>query len=119
MAKTVRIPVLGQSVEEVRIVRWLRAVGDSVEAGTPIAEVETDKTNIEWESPESGTLLKILIAEGAYAAVEAPALVLGVPGSVMFMNLYQLLLDKEYPLRLTNLALVIWCCHSIKRMMIL
>jgi hypothetical protein len=39
--------------------------------------------------------------------------------SVMFMNLYQLLLDKEYPLRLTNLALVIWCCHSIKRMMIL
>lgn len=83
MAKTVRIPVLGQSVEEVRIVRWLRAVGDSVEAGTPIAEVETDKTNIEWESPESGTLLKILIAEGAYAAVEAPALVLGVPGEAV------------------------------------
>ncbi|MFM7322452.1 MAG: biotin/lipoyl-containing protein [Armatimonadota bacterium] len=83
VAKTVRIPVLGQSVEEVRIVRWLRSVGDAVEAGAPIAEVETDKTNIEWESPESGTLLAILIPEGAYAAVEAPALVLGEPGETV------------------------------------
>ena len=83
MAKTVRIPVLGQSVEEVRIVRWLRAVGDAVEAGAPLAEVETDKTNIEWESPESGTILRILIPAGEYAAVEAPALVIGEPGETV------------------------------------
>ncbi len=80
MAKTVRIPVLGQSVEEVRIVRWLKGVGDPVELGQPIAEVETDKTNIEWESPESGTILRILVPEGDYVAVEAPALLIGEPG---------------------------------------
>ena len=80
MAKTIRIPVLGQSVEEVRIVRWLRQVGDAIEAGDPLAEVETDKTNIEWEAPESGTILKILAAEGDYVAVEAPALIVGAHG---------------------------------------
>jgi len=80
VAKTVRIPVLGQSVEEVRIVRWLKAVGDPVGIGEPLAEVETDKTNIEWESPEAGTVLRILVPEGDYVAVEAPALIVGEPG---------------------------------------
>jgi pyruvate dehydrogenase E2 component (dihydrolipoamide acetyltransferase) len=87
VAKTVRIPVLGQSVEEVRIVRWLKGVGDRIEAGQPIAEVETDKTNIEWESPESGTLLQILIPAGEYASVEAPALVVGEPGETVVADL--------------------------------
>ena len=77
MAKTIKMPVLGNSVEEVRIVQWFKKVGDSVTAGEPLAEVETDKTNVEFESPESGIVRKILAPVDAYVKVEAPVVIIG------------------------------------------
>lgn len=77
MAKIVKMPVLGNSVEEVRIIQWFKQVGDSVAVGDKLAEVETDKTNIDFESPEAGVIRKILVEPDAYVKVEAPVIVIG------------------------------------------
>lgn len=57
----IKMPQMGQSVEEASIVQWFKKVGDRVERGEPIASIQTDKAEIEYESPESGTLRKILV----------------------------------------------------------
>ncbi len=66
MKKEVVIPRLGSSDEsdEVKILRWLRQQGDRVKAGEPLLEVETDKVNVEIESPDSGLLSEVLAKEG-------------------------------------------------------
>jgi pyruvate dehydrogenase E2 component (dihydrolipoamide acetyltransferase) len=56
----VRMPPLGQTSDELRIVSWLKKEGDSVEQGEPLFEVETDKAKLEVESFSSGVLRKIL-----------------------------------------------------------
>ncbi len=75
MAKLLKMPVLGQSVEEVRVVQWFKAEGDTVAKGEALAEFETDKTNIAWESPEDGIVRRILAAVDAYVPVEAPIVI--------------------------------------------
>ena len=61
MKKEVHIPRLGSSDEsdEVRILRWLKAEGAQVKKGEALLEVETDKVNVEIESPEDGLLQSI------------------------------------------------------------
>ncbi len=58
------LPELADQVTEVKLTAWLKAVGDYVEVGEPIAEVETDKTNVELEAPVSGVLRVIHVAAG-------------------------------------------------------
>ncbi|MEE9550959.1 MAG: lipoyl domain-containing protein [Candidatus Binatia bacterium] len=60
------IPRLGSSDEsdEVKVLRWLREVGAFVKKGESLLEVETDKVNVEIESPDSGLLSEILAKEG-------------------------------------------------------
>ena len=58
----VKLPQLGQSVEEASIVRWLKNEGDAIAKGEPLLSVQTDKAEIEVESPAEGTLRKILLA---------------------------------------------------------
>ena len=58
----VKLPQLGQSVEEASIVRWLKNEGDAIAKGEPLLAVQTDKAEIEVESPAEGTLRKILLA---------------------------------------------------------
>jgi pyruvate dehydrogenase E2 component (dihydrolipoamide acetyltransferase) len=77
MAKVVKMPVLGQSVEEVRILQWFKSEGDPVQQGEKIAEIETDKTNMDFESPESGIVLRLLITPDSYVKVEEPILIIG------------------------------------------
>ena len=55
----IKMPQLGQTTDEVRIVRWLVKEGQEVKRGEPLCEVETDKTTMELESFEGGTVLKI------------------------------------------------------------
>ncbi|HEU5431265.1 MAG TPA: lipoyl domain-containing protein, partial [Thermomicrobiales bacterium] len=62
---TVIMPKMGDAMEEGTLLRWLKQVGDEVEAGEPIAEIETDKVSLEIEAAESGVLSQILAAEGA------------------------------------------------------
>jgi pyruvate/2-oxoglutarate dehydrogenase complex dihydrolipoamide acyltransferase (E2) component len=66
MKKKVVIPRLGSSDEsdEVKILRWLKQKGDRVKTGEPLLEVETDKVNVEIESPDSGLLNEVLAKEG-------------------------------------------------------
>src|SRR5262249_17898149 len=64
MPLEVRLPQLGEATTAARLGAWLRREGDAVIAGEPIAEVETDKTNVEIEAPASG-ILRILIAAGS------------------------------------------------------
>lgn len=60
---------LGYDMETGRIVSWLKAVGDRVERGEPIAEIETDKTTVDMEALESGVLAEIVAGAGAEVAV--------------------------------------------------
>jgi pyruvate/2-oxoglutarate dehydrogenase complex dihydrolipoamide acyltransferase (E2) component len=72
----VTMPNLGYDMEEGTVQTWLKKVGDRVERGEPIAEVETDKTTVEMEAMASGTVAEIVVDEGATAAVGAVIAVL-------------------------------------------
>ena len=80
MARTVKVPVLGQSVEEVRIGQWFKKVGDMVAIGEALGELETDKTNMEFASTEAGVILGFLAPVDAYVKVESPVVLVGEPG---------------------------------------
>ncbi|MEC4017184.1 2-oxoglutarate dehydrogenase, E2 component, dihydrolipoamide succinyltransferase [Streptomyces sp. H27-D2] len=77
----VLLPALGESVTEGTVTRWLKAVGDSVDADEPLLEVSTDKVDTEIPAPASGTLLEILIAEDETAEVGAKLAVIGAAGA--------------------------------------
>jgi pyruvate dehydrogenase E2 component (dihydrolipoamide acetyltransferase) len=72
----VTMPNLGYDMEEGKVQRWLKQVGDTVERGEAIAEIETDKTTVEMEAMASGTLAEIVVEEGATAALGAVIAVL-------------------------------------------
>ena len=57
----VTMPNLGYDMEEGKIVSWLKQVGDRVDRGEPIAEIETDKTTVEMEAMPAGTLAEIVV----------------------------------------------------------
>jgi pyruvate dehydrogenase E2 component (dihydrolipoamide acetyltransferase) len=80
MAKEVLMPRMGYDMDEGTLLRWLKQVGDSVERGEPIAEIETDKTNLEIESYESGVIHQLLIEEGQTVPVGQAIAVVGAPG---------------------------------------
>jgi pyruvate/2-oxoglutarate dehydrogenase complex dihydrolipoamide acyltransferase (E2) component len=64
MATAFTMPMLGEVMEEGRIVAWRKGVGDRVEKGETIMEVEMDKATMEVESPVSGVVKEILVPEG-------------------------------------------------------
>ncbi|PWB78386.1 MAG: dihydrolipoamide acyltransferase [Candidatus Methylomirabilota bacterium] len=72
MAISVVMPRLSDTMEEGKILRWLKQEGDRVEGGEIIAEVQTDKADIEMEAFGSGVLRKILIGAGQSAPVGHP-----------------------------------------------
>ncbi|HEX4036023.1 MAG TPA: biotin/lipoyl-containing protein [Solirubrobacteraceae bacterium] len=69
MRTEVLMPNLGYDMESGRIASWLKAVGEQVERGEPIAEVETDKATVEMEAVASGTLAEIVAEAGSEVAV--------------------------------------------------
>ncbi|WP_328860311.1 2-oxoglutarate dehydrogenase, E2 component, dihydrolipoamide succinyltransferase [Streptomyces sp. NBC_00306] len=75
------LPALGESVTEGTVTRWLKEVGDSVEADEPLLEVSTDKVDTEIPAPASGVLLEITVAEDETAEVGAKLAVIGAPGA--------------------------------------
>ncbi|WP_371152086.1 2-oxoglutarate dehydrogenase, E2 component, dihydrolipoamide succinyltransferase [Buchananella felis] len=77
MSQTVKMPALGESVTEGTVTRWLKAVGERVEADEPLLEVSTDKVDTEVPSPFSGVLEAILVAEDEDAEVGADLCVIG------------------------------------------
>ncbi len=77
--KTVEMPKMGDTMEEGKILRWLKKEGDTVKRGEFLAEVETDKVNIEIEAFANGVLRKILVPEGQSAAIGAGIALIGTP----------------------------------------
>ncbi|MER5222737.1 2-oxoglutarate dehydrogenase, E2 component, dihydrolipoamide succinyltransferase [Streptomyces flaveus] len=75
------LPALGESVTEGTVTRWLKEVGESVEADEPLLEVSTDKVDTEIPAPTSGVLLEITVAEDETAEVGAKLAVIGAPGA--------------------------------------
>jgi len=73
----VKMPALGESVTEGTVTRWLKQVGDQVEADEPLLEVSTDKVDTEIPSPAAGTVLEIKVPEDGTAAVGAELAVIG------------------------------------------
>src|SRR5437762_203703 len=67
----VKMPALGESVTEGTVTRWLKEVGDTVDADEPLLEVSTDKVDTEIPAPASGTLLEIKVPEDETVAVGA------------------------------------------------
>ncbi|GGM66208.1 2-oxoglutarate dehydrogenase, E2 component, dihydrolipoamide succinyltransferase [Dactylosporangium sucinum] len=76
----VKMPALGESVTEGTVTRWLKQVGDQVEADEPLLEVSTDKVDTEIPSPVSGTLLEIKVQEDETVEVGADLAVIGAAG---------------------------------------
>jgi pyruvate/2-oxoglutarate dehydrogenase complex dihydrolipoamide acyltransferase (E2) component len=81
MRKAVIIPRLGSSDEsdEVRILRWLKTEGAQVQKGEALLEVETDKVNVEIESPDEGELQEVTAREGDFVKFGAAVAVVEKP----------------------------------------
>src|SRR4030095_7678470 len=60
----IQMPKLSDTMTEGTLVSWKKNKGDNVSAGEVLAEIETDKATMEWESPEDGTLTEIYVEEG-------------------------------------------------------
>tara|TARA_B100000965_G_scaffold125587_1_gene104311 strand:+ start:339 stop:1631 length:1293 start_codon:yes stop_codon:yes gene_type:complete len=71
MSEKILVPVLGESITEATVSKWLKNEGDSVEADEPLVELETDKVNLEVPSPVSGILTKINSKNGSVVEVGA------------------------------------------------
>ena len=71
MSNKILVPVLGESITEATVSKWLKKEGDIVEADEPIVELETDKVNLEVPSPISGTLVEINSKDGSVVEVGA------------------------------------------------
>lgn len=72
MAITIEMPRLSDSMHEGIVLRWIKQIGDFVEVGDHLADIETDKAHVELQACEDGTLMEILVPEGGSAAVGAP-----------------------------------------------
>jgi pyruvate dehydrogenase E2 component (dihydrolipoamide acetyltransferase) len=75
--KLVTMPVLGESVTEGTVTRWLKQVGDTVEVDEPLVEVSTDKVDTEIPSPVAGMVLEIVVAQDETVAVGATLAAVG------------------------------------------
>ena len=71
MSEKILVPVLGESINEATVSKWLKKEGDAVEADEPIVELETDKVNLEVPSPVTGTLTEINSKDGSIVEVGA------------------------------------------------
>ena len=80
MAEVINMPRLSDTMEEGTVAKWLKQVGDKVEEGDILAEIETDKATMEFESFHEGTLLHIGIAEGDGAPVDTLLAIIGEEG---------------------------------------
>ena len=71
MSEKILVPVLGESITEATVAKWLKNKGDSVESDEPIVELETDKVNLEVPSPVDGILSEINVHDGQVVEVGA------------------------------------------------
>ncbi|MBX3005651.1 MAG: 2-oxo acid dehydrogenase subunit E2 [Anaerolineales bacterium] len=83
MAVKVTLPQMGEGVTDATVTKWLKQEGEQVKEYDPLVEVNTDKVDTEIPSPASGTILRILQAEGAVVPVNATLVWIGEPGEAL------------------------------------
>ena len=76
----IQMPKLSDTMTEGTLVAWKKKKGDQVSAGEVLAEIETDKATMEWESPEDGTLTEIYVEEGGKVNVGDKIAFIGAEG---------------------------------------
>src|SRR5215212_8204088 len=80
MAETINMPKLGFDMAEGTLVRWVKQVGENINKGDVLAEIETDKATVEVESSASGVILQLMVDQGSVVPVNAPIAVIGAKG---------------------------------------
>src|SRR5438034_10902659 len=80
MASIITMPKLSPTMEEGTLAKWTKKEGDKIAPGDVIAEVETDKANMEFPLEDEGVLLKLLVKEGDTVKLGDPVAVLGEAG---------------------------------------
>ena len=80
MAEIINMPRLSDTMTEGVVAAWLKKVGDKIEEGDILAEIETDKATMEFESFNEGTLLHIGLQEGETAPVDTLLAIIGEEG---------------------------------------
>ncbi len=80
MAETINMPKLGFDMAEGLLVRWVKQVGETINKGDVLAEIETDKATVEVESSASGVVLQHIVDQGTVVPVNAPIAVVGQEG---------------------------------------
>src|SRR3954463_2322477 len=80
MATVISMPRLSPTMEEGVLAKWTKKEGDKIQPGDIIAEVETDKANMDFPLEEEGVLLKLLVKEGDTVKLGAPVAILGEAG---------------------------------------
>ena len=83
MATELTMPQMGYDMQEGTVLRWLKGEGDAVANGEPIAEIETDKAVVEFESYADGVLHRIIVPAGTTVPVGEPIAVVGAQGEFM------------------------------------
>ena len=83
MARAFRLPDLGEGLTEGEVARWLVSEGQHVEEDAPLVEIQTDKATVDVPSPFSGTVLRILVAEGQLVPVGTELVLVGEPGEAL------------------------------------
>src|SRR5437016_1650259 len=76
----IQMPKLSDTMTEGTLVAWKKKKGDQISAGEVLAEIETDKATMEWESPEDGTLTEIYVQEGGKVNVGDKIAFIGAEG---------------------------------------
>ena len=98
MAEVIKMPRLSDTMEEGVVAAWLKKVGDKVSEGEILAEIETDKATMEFESFYDGTLLHIEIQEGVPASVDSLLCIIGDEGE----DISQYLSSSDQDLQTSN-----------------
>ena len=104
MAEVIKMPRLSDTMEEGVVATWLKKVGDKVQEGEILAEIETDKATMEFESFYDGTLLHIAIEEGVPATVDSLLCIIGDEGEDIskYVNNSSLESDQENEIQNTT-----------------
>ena len=77
MAETISMPKLGFDMAEGTLIRWLKKVGENVNKGEVLAEIETDKATVEVESSARGVVRRLVVEEGSVVPVGSPIAIVG------------------------------------------
>ena len=93
MSEKIIVPILGESITEATVSKWLKTQGEAVSADEPIVELETDKVNVEVPSPSNGILESVSVKEGETVNVGA---LLGVINGATKKNVVDIKDDKVY-----------------------